>query len=167
MGPIVHDLIEMDNIKSLDGHWQKETRTSMNVSNWNLYLIWKVPCIEAGSEKLVYRLFVLFLPTEIFSKRRKIYTWIEEKPELHEIRRPNYAHVCCHHRKWCFQLQSFFILVLWVFNLRRFPPNPIQWTQFSHGYKYWIRRTMHYPGNTCTIADFIHPGTCCLHLVRI
>jgi len=24
----------------------------------------------------------MFLPTEIFSKRRKIYTWIEEKPEL-------------------------------------------------------------------------------------
>jgi len=24
----------------------------------------------------------MFLPTEIFSKRRKIYSWIEEKPEL-------------------------------------------------------------------------------------
>ena len=31
-------------------------------------------------EKLVYRLIVMFLFTEIFSKRRKIYTWIEEKP---------------------------------------------------------------------------------------
>ena len=29
----------------------------------------------AGLEKLVYRLIVLFLPTEIFSKRRKIYAW--------------------------------------------------------------------------------------------
>ena len=32
-------------------------------------------------DKLVYRLIELFLSTEIFSKRRKIYAWIEEKPE--------------------------------------------------------------------------------------
>ena len=36
---------------------------------------------KRGWEKLVYRLIVMFLSTEIFSKRRKIYTWIEEKPE--------------------------------------------------------------------------------------
>ena len=29
----------------------------------------------------------MFLSTEIFSKRRKIYTWIEEKPELVADRR--------------------------------------------------------------------------------
>ena len=32
-------------------------------------------------EKIVYRLIVMFLSTEIFSKRRKIYAWAEEKPE--------------------------------------------------------------------------------------
>ena len=31
--------------------------------------------------KLVHRLIELFLSTEIFSKRRKIYTWNEEKQE--------------------------------------------------------------------------------------
>ncbi len=30
---------------------------------------------------MVYRLIVMFLSTEIFSKRRKIYAWSEEKPE--------------------------------------------------------------------------------------
>lgn len=34
-----------------------------------------------GLEKYVYRLIVMFLSTEIFSKRRKIYAWYEEKPE--------------------------------------------------------------------------------------
>jgi len=34
-----------------------------------------------GREKLVYRLIIMFLSTEIFSKRRKIYSWFEEKPE--------------------------------------------------------------------------------------
>ena len=36
-------------------------------------------------EKLVIRLIILFLSTEIFSKRRKIFTIIEEKPELQLI----------------------------------------------------------------------------------
>jgi len=36
---------------------------------------------KQGQEKLVYRLIIMFLSTEIFSKRRKIYSWIEEKPE--------------------------------------------------------------------------------------
>ena len=43
------------------------------------------PCLVTlrlqGREKLVYRLIIMFLSTEIFSKRRKIYSWIEEKPE--------------------------------------------------------------------------------------
>ena len=37
--------------------------------------------LEVRLQKFVYRLIVLFLPTEIFSKRRKIYSWNEEKPE--------------------------------------------------------------------------------------
>ena len=31
--------------------------------------------------KIVYRLINLFLSTEIFSKRRKIFSYFEEKPE--------------------------------------------------------------------------------------
>ena len=38
--------------------------------------------ISMRLKKLVYRLIVMFLSTEIFSKRRKIYTWNKEKPEL-------------------------------------------------------------------------------------
>ena len=41
----------------------------------------KVSRLKAGLNKLVYRLIVMFLSTEIFSKRRKIYAWFEEKPE--------------------------------------------------------------------------------------
>ena len=40
------------------------------------------PAVRQGEEKLVYRLILLFSSTEIFSKRRKIYTRIEGKPEL-------------------------------------------------------------------------------------
>ena len=39
------------------------------------------PDMKSGLKKLVYRLIVMFLSTEIFSKRRKIYAWAEEKPE--------------------------------------------------------------------------------------
>ena len=42
----------------------------------------KYPAIRQGDEKLVYRLILLFSSTEIFSKRRKIYTWNEGKPEF-------------------------------------------------------------------------------------
>ena len=45
-------------------------------------LLFELHPTERGLDKLVYRLIVMFLSTEIFSKRRKIYTWIEEKPEL-------------------------------------------------------------------------------------
>ena len=38
--------------------------------------------MKPGIEKIVYRLIVMFLSTEIFSKRRKIYAWVEEKTEL-------------------------------------------------------------------------------------
>ena len=37
--------------------------------------------MKPGIEKIVYRLIVMFLSTEIFSKRRKIYAWAEEKPQ--------------------------------------------------------------------------------------
>ena len=40
----------------------------------NIYLI-SAPI--KGHEKLVYRLIVMFLSTEIFSKRRKIYAWMK------------------------------------------------------------------------------------------
>jgi len=40
---------------------------------------------KQGQEKLVYRLIIMFLSTEIFSKRRKIYSWIEEKPEWYNV----------------------------------------------------------------------------------
>ena len=33
--------------------------------------------VFTGLEKMVYRLIVLFLSTEIFSKRRKIYAWMK------------------------------------------------------------------------------------------
>ena len=45
------------------------------------YFCFKNNPTKAGLQKLVYRLIVLFLSTEIFSKRRKIYAWFEEKPE--------------------------------------------------------------------------------------
>jgi len=35
------------------------------------------------ASELLYRLIVMFLATEIFSRRRKIYSWIGEKPEDH------------------------------------------------------------------------------------
>ena len=37
--------------------------------------------MKPGIENIVYRLIVMFLSTEIFSKMRKIYAWAEEKPE--------------------------------------------------------------------------------------
>ena len=46
---------------------------------WNLCIC--CPDVKPGLEKLFYRLIVMFLSTEIFSKRRKIYAWAEEKPE--------------------------------------------------------------------------------------
>ena len=50
----------------------------------------KHPAVRQGWDKLVYRLIVMFLSTEIFSKRRKIYSWIEEKPELTKLAGPQY-----------------------------------------------------------------------------
>jgi len=47
---------------------------------YDLFLFQFYPARQ-GWEKLVYRLIIMFLSTEIFSKRRKIYSWIEEKPE--------------------------------------------------------------------------------------
>ena len=38
--------------------------------------------LEEGMKEIGRRLILMFLSTEIFSKRRKIYTWYEEKPEL-------------------------------------------------------------------------------------
>ena len=46
------------------------------------HLFVKTPAVRQGDEKLVYRLILLFSSTEIFSKRRKIYSWYEGKPEL-------------------------------------------------------------------------------------
>ena len=46
------------------------------------HLFVKTPAVRQGDEKLVYRLILLFSSTEIFSKRRKIYSWFEGKPEL-------------------------------------------------------------------------------------
>ena len=47
-----------------------------------LYFVVRSPAVRQGHEKLVYRLILLFSSTEIFSKRRKIYSWYEGKPEL-------------------------------------------------------------------------------------
>ena len=55
-------------------------RTSQLSKEGMIYL-YLLPWHKTGLEKLVYRLIVMFLSTEIFSKRRKIYTWAEEKPE--------------------------------------------------------------------------------------
>ena len=41
------------------------------------YFCFKNNPTKAGLHKLVYRLIVLFLSTEIFSKRRKIYAWFD------------------------------------------------------------------------------------------
>ena len=62
------------------------------------------PEMYSGLEKFVYRLIVMFLSTEIFSKRRKIYAWAEEKPEwitkqqfqLHTWNSPCYNVVSLH-----------------------------------------------------------------------
>ena len=55
------------------------------VSHRTLWLGWIFciccPDMKPGLEKIFYRLIVMFLSTEIFSKRRKIYAWAEEKPE--------------------------------------------------------------------------------------
>jgi len=59
-----------------------------NVINWDsiiihdFFIIINFTSPKRSGNKFVYRLIVTFLSTEIFSKRRKIYTWIEEKPEL-------------------------------------------------------------------------------------
>ena len=50
-------------------------------STINFIFISMSPCLVAGSQNLGYRLMVLFLPAEIFSKRRKSYSWNEKKPE--------------------------------------------------------------------------------------
>ena len=44
---------------------------------WQISLIWFMVPHRSGLKKLVYRLIVMFLPTEIFSKRRKIYSWLK------------------------------------------------------------------------------------------
>mgnify|MGYP003481464093 CR=1 FL=1 len=41
-----------------------------------------IPLCWKGRKQIGQRLIVMFLSTEIFSKRRKIYAWYEEKPEL-------------------------------------------------------------------------------------
>ena len=66
---------------------------------WEFSLVLLAPCDQAGFQKLVYRLIVLFLPTEIFSKRRKIYAWNEEKPELPYSQHPRALHYFHVHRK--------------------------------------------------------------------
>ncbi len=53
--------------------------------DWLLAQITLSVAPELERDKLVYRLIELFLSTEIFSKRRKIYTWIEEKPEQRSL----------------------------------------------------------------------------------
>ena len=62
-----------------DEWWTPATHSSSAKIAFNYCFLFIAPEIER--DKLVYRLIELFLSTEIFSKRRKIYTWIEEKPE--------------------------------------------------------------------------------------
>ena len=50
------------------------------------------PIVRQGDEKLVYRLITSFSSTEIFSKRRKIYTCFEGKPELLADGMPEASH---------------------------------------------------------------------------
>ena len=54
-----------------------------------IYLSFLLPFNERF-KKLVYRL-IMFLSTEIFSKRRKIYAWFEGKAEFTLMRSP---HTC-------------------------------------------------------------------------
>ncbi len=54
----------------------------MIFGNCDFNFIKKDPAVRQGDEKLVYRLILLFSSTEIFSKRRKIYSWYEGKPEF-------------------------------------------------------------------------------------
>ena len=51
------------------GEWMVETDFHCLIT-----LLWR-------ARKIVYRLIRMFLSTEIFSKRRKIFSFIEEKPE--------------------------------------------------------------------------------------
>ena len=44
---------------------------------WEWIFVLELPRPKSGLKKLVYRLIVMFLSTEIFSKRRKIYAWLK------------------------------------------------------------------------------------------
>ena len=80
------------------------------------------PTVIAGHEKSVFRLITLLLSTEIFSKRRKICAFHEEKPEHQQsftvifqfINQPNlsiegksFRLLFCH-RNWSIKNLSFF-----------------------------------------------------------
>ena len=57
------------------------TTNGISLDNKSFICCIYCPDTKSGLKKLVYRLIVMFLSTEIFSKRRKIYAWAEEKPE--------------------------------------------------------------------------------------
>ena len=44
---------------------------------WEWIFVFELPRRKSGLKKFVYRLIVMFLSTEIFSKRRKIYAWLK------------------------------------------------------------------------------------------
>ena len=66
--------------KGINGHWTPipwQLLTSMQnlvFRWWDSFISILLPS-NRGCQKLVYRLIVMFLSTEIFSKRRKIYAW--------------------------------------------------------------------------------------------
>ena len=53
-----------------------------------IFLISKAPCCQQGLKNWSIGLIVMFLPTEIFSKRRKIYTWCWRETRVNELSQP-------------------------------------------------------------------------------
>ena len=69
--------------KSINGHWTPIPCKLLTCISGDGILSFQILPSMRGCQKLVYRLIVMFLSTEIFSKRRKIYAWNWRETRVH------------------------------------------------------------------------------------
>ena len=62
--------------------------------------LFKLPRQKSGLKKLDYRLIVMFLSTEIFSKRRKIYAWLKRNQSCLPSHQMSHINKTCERIMW-------------------------------------------------------------------
>ena len=80
---------------------QKIELPRYNRSKGRFIFVSRLPRQKSGLKKLVYRLIVMFLSTEIFSKRRKIYEWLKRNQSYFFGRRLTLVYKPCRRRIRC------------------------------------------------------------------